>query len=333
MNGAYYQQQGFGGGAGGFYGGQNAGYSGGQNAGYSGGQNAGYYGGQTAGYLDGQSAGFVGGQTAGFSGSQNASYFGGLSAGSSYAPTASQSVTHSAASYPTGGAAQTDYRLNQSSSSSSGSLVAEGKVQATTASVRVNVVSQQEGDTSVVSVGNSAPVAARRQAQYRRQVIRLPDPPQGPARQVRRRLPTPEPDVLERVYIQRAGPDIIEEITEIPQTPPPRVHEKTVVEPAGPPRVIKRVIRVQGRSAGAASYQQQGGGFVASAGPSVSSFGTGASFSQAQQGVGSYQQAQGAGLGGAGSYGGGFQQQSFGGFQSQAAAPSAGAPNAYCFYV
>ncbi|CAM2718501.1 unnamed protein product [Rotaria socialis] len=297
MNGAYYQQQGFGGGAGGFYGGQNAGYSGGQNAGYSGGQNAGYYGGQTAGYLDGQSAGFVGGQTAGFSGSQNASYFGGLSAGSSYAPTASQSVTHSAASYPTGGAAQTDYRLNQSSSSSSGSLVAE--------------------------VGNSAPVAARRQAQYRRQVIRLPDPPQGPARQVRRRLPTPEPDVLERVYIQRAGPDIIEEITEIPQTPPPRVHEKTVVEPAGPPRVIKRVIRVQGRSAGAASYQQQGGGFVASAGPSVSSFGTGASFSQAQQGVGSYQQAQGAGLGGAGSYGGGFQQQSFGGFQSQAAAPSA----------
>ncbi|CAF2134981.1 unnamed protein product [Rotaria magnacalcarata] len=305
MNGSYYQQQGFGG--------------------------------------DGGAGGFFGGQNTGFSGSQNAGYFGGQSAVSYPAPVGSQSVTHSTASYSTGGAAQTDYRLNQSSSSSSGSLVAENNVQGAIGGIQVNVVSQQGGDRSAVSLGRSAPVGPRRQGQYRRQVIRLPDPPQGPVRQVRRRLPTPEPDVLERIYIQRKGPDVVEEITEIPQTPPPRVHEKTVIEPAGPPQVIKRVIRVPGRSAGAASYQQQAGGapsfqqqggsFLANAGPSVSSFGSGANFSQAQQGDGSYQQAQGAGFGGFGSYGGGFQQQSFGGFQSQAVAPSAGGQNAYCFYV
>jgi hypothetical protein len=39
----------------------------------------------------------------------------------------------------------------------------------------------------------------RRQGRYRKQVIRLPDQPQGQVRQVRRRLLTPEPDTLERV--------------------------------------------------------------------------------------------------------------------------------------
>jgi outer membrane biosynthesis protein TonB len=39
----------------------------------------------------------------------------------------------------------------------------------------------------------------RRQGRYRKEVIRLPDQPSGQVRQVRHRLPTPEPDTLERM--------------------------------------------------------------------------------------------------------------------------------------
>jgi len=94
----------------------------------------------------------------------------------------------------------------------------------------------------------------RRQGRFRRQVIRLPDQGQGQVRQVRQRLPTPEPDTIERVYIQRTAAEIVEEITEIPMTPPPQIKERTVVEPAGPAQVVKRVIRVPPRGG---QYQQQ----------------------------------------------------------------------------
>ncbi|CAF0867270.1 unnamed protein product [Rotaria sordida] len=94
----------------------------------------------------------------------------------------------------------------------------------------------------------------RRHGRYRRQVIRLPEAIPGCVRQVRHRLLTPEPDVLDRVYIQRQGGDIIEEITEVPTTPPPRVQERTVVEPSGPPQVVRKVIRVPPRSGGYSSY-------------------------------------------------------------------------------
>lgn len=99
----------------------------------------------------------------------------------------------------------------------------------------------------------------RRQGRFRRQVIRLPDQHQGQVRQVRQRLPTPEPDTIERVYIQRTAGEVVEEITEIPMTPPPRVQERTVVEPAGPPQVIKRTIRVPPRGGYYQQQQQQQG--------------------------------------------------------------------------
>jgi hypothetical protein len=100
----------------------------------------------------------------------------------------------------------------------------------------------------------SLPTGERRPGRHRKEVIRCPEQSRGPTRQVRRRLPTPEPDILERVYIQPTGAECIEEITEIPTTPPPRLQERTVVEPAGPPQVIKRVVRVPPRSGG--GYQQ-----------------------------------------------------------------------------
>ncbi|CAF2135080.1 unnamed protein product [Rotaria magnacalcarata] len=97
------------------------------------------------------------------------------------------------------------------------------------------------------SFGGTTVSGERRKGRHRQEVIRLPEQAQGQVRQVRHRMPTPEPDTLERVYIQRTAAEVVEEITEIPQTPPPRVQERTVVEPAGPPQVVKRVIRVPPR--------------------------------------------------------------------------------------
>lgn len=45
----------------------------------------------------------------------------------------------------------------------------------------------------------STPTGERRKGRHRKEVIRCPPQNQGPTRQVRRRLPTPEPDTLERV--------------------------------------------------------------------------------------------------------------------------------------
>ena len=61
--------------------------------------------------------------------------------------------------------------------------------------MKLNLGSQ---GASVGSLG-SAVSGERRQGRHRRQVIRLPDQPSGQVRQVRRRLPTPEPDTIERV--------------------------------------------------------------------------------------------------------------------------------------
>ena len=46
------------------------------------------------------------------------------------------------------------------------------------------------------------------------------------------RAPTPEPDVIEKVYIKREPQQIYETIYERPKTPPPVVIEKQEVEPA-----------------------------------------------------------------------------------------------------
>ncbi len=96
-------------------------------------------------------------------------------------------------------------RIQRSSSSaSSGSAGSAGAAASGQAEGPVGIGSYQqysgEGgyDANNASFG-SAVSGERRQGRYRRQVIRLPDQAQGQVRQVRRRLPTPEPDTLERV--------------------------------------------------------------------------------------------------------------------------------------
>ncbi len=161
---------------------------------------------------------------------------------------------------------------------------------------------------------------------------------------------------LKSSYVQRAGHEVVEEITEIPTTPPPRIQERTVFEPAGPPQVIRRTIRVPPRSGGYGGYQQQqqqGASFASNVGQVSSNLMSAGSYGNVQQATGNYQQYRGTastGYGGYGSvgggygsaggsygsYGGGYQQQQgfgYGGYQSRPAAPFAGIPGANCFYV
>ncbi|CAF3367913.1 unnamed protein product [Rotaria sp. Silwood1] len=117
------------------------------------------------------------------------------------------------------------------------------------------------GGAQVVSGGSFGSVASgeRRKGRFRQEYIRLPEQQQGQVRQVRHRLPTPEPDTIERIYVRRTGAEIVEEITEVPTTPPPILKERTVVEPAGPPKVVKHVIRVPPRGGSyGGQFQQQG---------------------------------------------------------------------------
>lgn len=146
-------------------------------------------------------------------------------------------------------------------------------------------------------------------------------------------------------YIQKGAQEIIEEITEVPMTPPPRIKERTVVEPAGPPQVVRRVVRVPARSGGSSSFQ------AADQGVSLG----GASFSSGQQTsttvncapsvpapapmpVPSFQ------TGGFGGSSFGFQSQGFSSFGSGASfgqqfggasfgQQSAGAGQAFCFQI
>jgi len=83
--------------------------------------------------------------------------------------------------------------------------------------------------------------------------------------------------------------EVVEEITEIPTTPPPRVTERTVVEPAGPPQVVKKVIRVPPRGGSYSASQQQGASVASNADQANNLLGAG-SYGNVQQASSSYQQ-------------------------------------------
>jgi len=62
---------------------------------------------------------------------------------------------------------------------------------------------------------------------------------------IRRRLPSPEPDIVERTTIVRAPQDIVNIVIEKPGMPPPCVYETTDYEPEAPPRIQQGVVCVQ----------------------------------------------------------------------------------------
>ena len=87
----------------------------------------------------------------------------------------------------------------------------------------------------------------RRPPVLRRQIIRVPGPA-GRVQQVVRRLPTPQPDVIEKVTIVKPQRDVINLVIEKPGTPPPQVQERREVEAASPPVINQQIVRVEPRT-------------------------------------------------------------------------------------
>ncbi len=102
------------------------------------------------------------------------------------------------------------HRIQRSSSSSSTRSASTGADRRTNGRSEGAVGSESgytQGGTVTESYGasggsfGSLPTGERRPGRHRKEVIRCPEQQRGPTRQVRRRLPTPEPDILERVYV------------------------------------------------------------------------------------------------------------------------------------
>ena len=96
----------------------------------------------------------------------------------------------------------------------------------------------------------------RRQPVIRRQVIQVPGNP-GQVRQIVRRVPTPIPDVIERVFVVKPQRDVVNLVIERPTTPPPQVKNRTIVAKARKPVINSQVVRVAPRSIQQAPAQVQ----------------------------------------------------------------------------
>jgi hypothetical protein len=95
----------------------------------------------------------------------------------------------------------------------------------------------------------------RRQPVIRRQVIQVPGNP-GQVKQIVRRVPTPIPDVIERVFVVKPQRDIVNLVIERPTTPPPQIKNRTIVAKSRKPVINSQVVRVAPRSIQAPPVQQ-----------------------------------------------------------------------------
>ena len=86
----------------------------------------------------------------------------------------------------------------------------------------------------------------RRQPVIKRQVITVPGTP-GKVQQVVRRLPTPTPDIVERVFIVKPQRDVVNLVIERPGTPPAQYKDRTVMGKQRRPLINPRIIRVAPR--------------------------------------------------------------------------------------
>lgn len=87
----------------------------------------------------------------------------------------------------------------------------------------------------------------RRQPVIKRQVITMPGE-QGQIKQVVRRLPTPTPDVIERVFIVKPQRDTINLVIERPSTPPVQYKDKTIYGKTRRPIINPKVVAVAPRT-------------------------------------------------------------------------------------
>lgn len=120
-----------------------------------------------------------------------------------------------------------------------------------------------------IEAAYEAATGQRRQSVIKRQVITIPGQP-GRVQQVVRRLPTPTPDVIERVFIVKPQRDTVNLIIERPSTPPAQYKDKTVYGKQRRPLINPKIIQVpsrQGPIGTLSSYypyytQQQGVGYA-----------------------------------------------------------------------
>jgi hypothetical protein len=87
----------------------------------------------------------------------------------------------------------------------------------------------------------------RRAPVLRRQIIKVPGPA-GRVQQVVRRIPTPQPDVIEKVIVTKPQRDVINLLIERPSTPPPTIQEKRIQARPHKPAITQQVVRVAPRT-------------------------------------------------------------------------------------
>jgi hypothetical protein len=120
---------------------------------------------------------------------------------------------------------------------------------------------QQPGDelTQIqpqIEAAYEAATGCRRQPVIKRQVITIPGAP-GRVQQIVRRLPTPTPDVVERVFVVKPQRDVVNLIIERPCTPPAQYRDRTIMGKQRKPVINPLIVRVQGRPQCYYPQQQQ----------------------------------------------------------------------------
>jgi hypothetical protein len=98
-----------------------------------------------------------------------------------------------------------------------------------------------------IEAAYEAATTQRRQPVIKRQVITVPGTP-GRIQQVVRRLPTPTPDIIERVFVVKPQRDVINLVIERPGTPPAQYKDRTVMGKQRRPLIHPRIVRVPARS-------------------------------------------------------------------------------------
>ena len=113
-----------------------------------------------------------------------------------------------------------------------------------------NLEAQIEAALNAITLQMRKPV-------LRRQIIQVPGQP-GRVQQVIRRLPTPQPDVIERVYVVESQQDTINLIIQKPLTPQPYSTTRTVYEPSKNSKINEQLIKVPSKN----KYQPQPGYYM-----------------------------------------------------------------------
>ena len=105
----------------------------------------------------------------------------------------------------------------------------------------------------------SQTIRHKKESALYRQVITVPGPP-GRMLTAYRRLPTPEPDVLQRVYVVKPQRDVIDLVIQCPSSPAAHLTERTIYSRPHRPVIIPRIVQQQLGSTQFTNYSNLGYG-------------------------------------------------------------------------